>query len=227
MRELIFKIVFYPGSAVFVLLAPLVARAGQAPLTRHVYRWARFHEWCMRTLLGISWQVEGTLPSEPVLVAMKHEAMYETVQAVLLLDRPAPVLKRELLDIPFWGRACQRYGGIVVDRDAGARALRAMLTEARALVADGRPILLFPEGTRVPHGERPELKSGLAGFYRLLNLPVVPIACDSGRLLPKHGPKRPGVITFKVGETIPTGLPREELETRVHTAINALNRGAA
>lgn len=227
MRALIFKAVFYPGSAIFVLLAPLIARVGRAPLTRHVYRWARFHEWCTRVLLGVSWTVEGVLPSEPVLVAMKHEAMYETVQAVLLLDRPAPVLKRELLDIPFWGRACQRYGGIVVDRDAGAKALRALLLEARGLIAEGRPILLFPEGTRVPHGQCPELKSGLAGLYRLLNLPVVPIACDSGRLLPKHGPKRPGVITFKVGETIPPGLARDDLEARVHAAINALNHRTA
>jgi 1-acyl-sn-glycerol-3-phosphate acyltransferase len=98
-----------------------------------------------------------------------------------------------------------------------------MLAEAKELIAEGRPILIFPEGTRVPHGQAPELKSGIAGLYRLLNLPVVPIACDSGRLLPKKGLKRPGIVTFRVGETIPPGLPREEIEARVHAAINALN----
>ena len=194
MRGLAFKLLFYPGSAVFVLLAPLFAAAGRKALIAHVYRWVYFHDWCARTLLGIRWRVEGRIPDGPVLVAMKHEAMYETLQALLFLDRPAPVLKRELLDIPLWGRACQRYGGIVVDRDAGAKALRAMLAEAKELIAEGRPILLFPEGTRVAHGQRPALKSGLAGLYRILNLPVVPIACDSGRLLPKHGAKRPGVV---------------------------------
>ena len=223
MRGLLFKTVFYPVSAIFVLLAPAIALAGRGPLIRHVQGWAVFHDWCARTLLGIRWRLQGTVPQGPVLIAMKHEAMYETINALLFLDRPAPVFKRELMDIPLWGRACQRYGGIVVEREAGARSLRAMLSEAKALIAEGRPILIFPEGTRVPHGEAPPLKSGMSGLYRLLNLPVVPIACDSGLLLPKNGPKHPGTITFRVGETIPPGLPREEVEARVHAAINALN----
>lgn len=223
LRGLAFKIVFYTGSLFFVLTAFLYAAAGRHALIPHVRRWTVFHDWCCRHLLGIDWRVEGELPRTPVLVAMKHEAMYETLHSVVLLNAPAPVFKQELLKIPIWGRALLSYGGIVVDRDAGAKALRAMLAEAKDLIADGRPILIFPEGTRVRHGEAPELKSGLAGLYRMLGLPVVPIACDSGRLLPKHGPKRPGTVTFRVGETIPPGLSREEIEARVHAAINALN----
>ena len=223
MRGLIFKAIFYPGSAVFVLLTPLAALFGREPLIRFVHGWARFHNWCARVLLGVRWRVEGEVPQGPALIAMKHEAMYETIEALLFLDRPAPVFKQELMDIPLWGRACQRYGGIVVERDAGAKSLRKMLAEAKELIAEGRPILIFPEGTRVPHGEAPPLKSGIAGLYRMLNLPVVPIACDSGRLLPKKGLKHPGIVTFLVGETIPPGLPRDEVEARVHTAINALN----
>jgi 1-acyl-sn-glycerol-3-phosphate acyltransferase len=223
MRGLVFKAVFYPASVAFVLLVPLVALAGREPLTRHVYRWVRFHDWCARALLGIRWRLEGEVPRGPALIAMKHEAMYETIEALLFLDRPAPVFKRELMDIPIWGRACQRYGGIVVERAAGAKSLRAMLAEAKALIAEDRPILIFPEGTRVPHGERPPLRSGMSGLYRMLNLPLIPIACDSGRLLPKNGPKRPGIVTFRVGEAIPPGLPRDEVEARVHAAINALN----
>lgn len=223
MRGLIFKAVFYPGSAIFVLLTPVVALFGREPLIRFVHGWAHFHHWCTRLLLGVRWRIEGHIPQGPALIAMKHEAMYETIEALLFLDRPAPVFKRELMDIPLWGRACQRYGGIVVEREAGAKALRAMMVEAKELIAEGRPILIFPEGTRVPHGEAPALKSGVSGLYRMLNLPLVPIACDSGRLLPKKGLKRPGIVTFRVGETIPPGLPREEVEVRVHAAINALN----
>ena len=75
----------------------------------------------------------------------------------------------------------------------------------------------------MPHGERPPLRSGFAGLYKALDLPVVPIALDSGRLLPKKGAKRPGVVTIRIGEAIPPGLPRREAEARVHAAINALN----
>jgi 1-acyl-sn-glycerol-3-phosphate acyltransferase len=223
LRTLAYSIAFYGGSTVFVLATPLAALFGRRPLTKVVYGWARLHEWSTRVLLNVRHQVIGELPREPVLVAMKHESMYETVQALLLLDRPAPVLKQELMNVPIWGWACRKYGGIVVDRDAGAKALKAMLSEAKELIAEGRPIYIFPEGTRVPHGQAPELKSGLAGLYRLLKLPVVPIACDSGRFLPKKGRKCSGTVTFKVGETILPGLPREEAEARIHAAINALN----
>jgi 1-acyl-sn-glycerol-3-phosphate acyltransferase len=223
MRALLYALIFYPGSAVYVLLAPIMAAFGPRVLIPHVLAWGRFHDWCTRVLLGVRYRIEGEIPPGPMLVAFKHESMYETIQALVFLDRPAPVLKRELMKIPLWGWACQRYGGIVVDREAGAKALRGMLAEAKQLIADGRPIFIFPEGTRVPHGQAPELKSGVSGLYRVLNLPVLPIACDSGRFIPKRGPKRSGTVTFKVGAVIPPGLPREAFEAQLHAAINALN----
>jgi 1-acyl-sn-glycerol-3-phosphate acyltransferase len=223
MRALLYALIFYPGSLVIVVLAPLVALFGRKALIPHVLAWGRLHDWCTRVLLGVRYRIEGEIPSGPMLVAFKHESMYEAVQPLVFLDRPAPVLKRELMNVPIWGWACHRYGGIVVDREAGAKALRHMLKEAKEIIAEGRPIFIFPEGTRVPHGEAPDLKAGVAGLYRLLSLPVLPIACDSGRFIPKKGPKRPGTVTFKVGELIPPGLPREAFEARLHTAINALN----
>ena len=99
-----------------------------------------------------------------------------------------------------------------------------MLTRSRALLADGRPIIIFPEGTRVIHGEAPPLQSGFAGLYKMLNVPVVPVAVDSGKLMPRNRwRRRPGIITYKVGEEIPAGLPRAEVEARVHAAMNAFN----
>ncbi|MCA1653439.1 MAG: 1-acyl-sn-glycerol-3-phosphate acyltransferase, partial [Sphingomonadales bacterium] len=93
--------------------------------------------------------------------------------------------------------------------------------------ASGRPVVIFPEGTRVPVGEQPELKPGFAALYRALGLPVVPVAMDSGKLWPKGLAKRPGTVTWRVGETLPAGLPRGEIEARVHAAINALERPAS
>ena len=123
----------------------------------------------------------------------------------------------------FWGAIALKQGVIPVDREGSASALRIMLKAARAAVAVDRPILIFPEGTRVPPGERPPLRAGFAGLYRTLALPVIPIALDSGRLWPRSGfIKRPGIVTFRFGDPIPHALPRAEAEARVHAAINAL-----
>lgn len=222
-RNALFSLGFLVGSIFYVLAAPLVAPFGRRAFSRHIIGWGRMHDWCARHLLGIRWRVEGTLPTGACLLAFKHEAMYETIEALVIFDRPAPIFKQELMRIPLWGWACQHYGGVPIEREAGAKAMRKMLADAKPVIAEGRPIMIFPEGTRVPHGQAPELKAGLAGLYRLLGLPLVPIACDSGKLIPRKGRKRPGVVTFRIGETIPPGLPRDEVEARVHAAINALN----
>jgi 1-acyl-sn-glycerol-3-phosphate acyltransferase len=137
-------------------------------------------------------------------------------------DTPVVVLKRELSDLPLFGWVTRRYGVIPVDREAGAKALRDMLAGAKAAAATGRPVIIYPEGTRVPPGTSPPLRAGFAGIYRALGLPVVPVAHDSGRLFGRGLDKRGGTVTFRVGETIPPGLKRDEIEARVHSAINAL-----
>ena len=226
LRTILFVLVFYPGSVVFVSLAILGTLFGTAPLMRVTHGWARYHRWCARLLLGVRTRIDGTMPTGPVIVASKHQSMYETIEFLLLLETPAVVLKRELADLPGWGWVSRRYGVIPVDREGGAAALRRMLRAAQAAIAAGRPIMIFPEGTRVLPGEQPPLQPGFAGLYKSLGVPVVPIALDSGRVWPRRGfVKRPGRITFRVGEPIPPGLPRKLVEARVHAAINALERG--
>jgi 1-acyl-sn-glycerol-3-phosphate acyltransferase len=98
-----------------------------------------------------------------------------------------------------------------------------MMRAAETAIAEGRPIAIFPEGTRVPLGEQPPLQPGFAGLYRALKLPVVPVAVDSGRLWPKGRlVKHAGIVTMRFLDPIPPGLPRAEIETRVHAAINVL-----
>jgi 1-acyl-sn-glycerol-3-phosphate acyltransferase len=132
------------------------------------------------------------------------------------------VIKKELADIPLFGWMTRRYGVIPVERSAGAKALRALVDEGRQAIATGRPVIIYPEGTRVRVGETPELRSGFAALYRALGLPVVPVATDSGRLWGRGLIHRDGTVTLKVGEIIPAGLKRDEIERRVHAAINAL-----
>jgi 1-acyl-sn-glycerol-3-phosphate acyltransferase len=224
LRSLLFGIIFYIGSIPYVVVAFIGTYTSVSLLRKAVRGWSMFHHAAARWVLGIRTEVKGTLPEEPALYAIKHESMFETIDMPRMFNLPAVVTKRELFDIPCWGTAAKAYGMIPVDRDAGASALRTMMALARSLSANGRPIIIFPEGTRVRHGERPPLQSGFAGLYKVLGLPVVPIAVNSGKLTPKGKPWwHSGVMTYKVGETIPAGLPREEVEARVHAAINALN----
>lgn len=223
LRSLLFALFFYPGTAVVVLLAFPAALVGERPLRWVVHGWARWHRWCAALLLGVRTRLEGVLPNEPVIVAAKHESMFETIEMLLLFEHPAVVMKRELADLPGWGWVARRYGIIPVDREGGAVALRQMLKASQAVLKAGRPIVIFPEGTRVTPGERPPLQPGFAGLYRALGVPVVPLALDSGRVWPRgRFAKRPGIVTMRVGERIPTGLSRVDIETAVHRAINAL-----
>lgn len=223
-RSVLYILIFFGGSlfhAVTAFFGSLVS----PPLMRWAVRgWSRYQYFCAHWILGVEVRVDGSLLDRPVLYAIKHESMFETIDMPRQFARPSVVAKKQLFEIPFWGKAALAYGMIPVDRDGGAKALRDMLTRSRALLADGRPIIIFPEGTRVVRGQQPQLQSGFAGLYKMLGVPVVPVAVNSGKVMPRESwMKRKGVITYKVGEEIPAGLPRAEVEKRVHAVINALN----
>ena len=221
-RSVLFYVAFYGGSVFFVLASVVLTLVAPHRLRPVPDAWSRFHRRCVTGLLGIRVREIGAKPAGPVLYAIKHERFFEAIELPNVLDHPVPFAKQELFSIPGWGRAAKAYGAVAVSRSEGAKALRSMVSEARAYAASGRPLAIFPEGTRVPHGECPPLRSGFAGLYKLLGLPVVPVAVDSG---PLYQPlwKRMGTITLLFGEPIEPGLPREEIEARVHAAINVLN----
>lgn len=223
LRSLAYALIFYPATALFVLAGIVATLFGQEATRGLVRSWTDFHHGLARTFLGIRAEVQGEIPAGAVLIAVKHESMYETLEMVRIADTPAIVLKRELSEIPFFGWLTRRYGVIPVDRRAGPKALREMMAAGRAAAAAGRAVAIYPEGTRVAHGAKPPLRPGFAGLYRALGLPVVPVAVDSGRLWTRDFAKMAGTVHFRVGETIPPGLKREEIERRVHAAINALN----
>ena len=224
LRSLLFNVIFYIGSVPLVIAAGLAALFGQEAIMAASRVWAQYHYWCVRWLLGIEVRVEGQFPKGACIIAMKHEAMLEAIEILRLIDRPATVFKAELMNIPVWGAAARRHGVIPISREAGSAALRAMLKAAREAAAADRPIVIFPEGTRVSPGERPPLRPGIAGLYKTLALPVYPVAINTGRLWPKRKfLKHSGVAIVRVGDPIPPGLAREDIEARIHSSINVLN----
>lgn len=223
LRSLVFYLTFY-GASPFFVLATLVSYGlrRNGPFRKWPDGWSRYHRWLVVHVLGIEVRVEGGPIAEQALYALKHESYFEAIDLAVLFERPVPFGKEELYRIPGWGRAALAYGSVPVYRGYGAKGLRMMLVAAKRFIGTGRPLCILPEGTRVPHGARPPLRSGFAGLYKLLGLPVVPVAVESGSAYQRLW-KRPGIITVRFMQPIPPGMPREEIETRVHAAINALN----
>lgn len=219
-RSILFALLFYLGSAVIVPIGAILGLFWTPAITGTARLWANWFR-LLLPVLGIRVVIRGTIPQHAVIVAAKHQSAFETIATLYLWNNPAVVLKAELMRIPFWGYLARRQGSIPVERDASTKAMRTMMRAAEAAVADNRPIIIFPEGSRMPVGEAPPLKPGVAGLYKMLKLPVVPVALDSGRVWPRNAfVKQAGTITLDFGEEIPAGLDRREAEARIHAAIN-------
>lgn len=228
-RSLLFVLWLYGSMTVCgVVGAPFAAfRTSAAVATARA--WARAALFGARWICGIRVQIRGLdkIPAAPVLFAMKHQAMLDTLMPFFLTRSPSIVLKRELLAMPIFGWYARRAGFIPVDREAHAAALKAMLRAARAEYQKGRSIVIFPEGTRQPIGAPPDYKPGVAAIYRDLGAPCVPVALNSGVCWPAHGIlRKPGLVTLDILDVIPPGLSREDfmstLQTRIETASAAL-----
>jgi 1-acyl-sn-glycerol-3-phosphate acyltransferase len=229
LRSLLFNVLFIVWTAMVVTGgAPLL------PLGRrwvHVMGrfWTRTSFALLAATVGLRYRLLGLerLPPEPVIAAVKHQSSWDTLACALLFREPAYVLKRELTWIPVFGWYLLAGRMIAVDRAAGGSALRKLLRQAKAAAAEGRTILIYPEGTRTPPGMRRPYQPGVAALYEHLGLPVVPVALNSGLYWGRRSfAKRPGVITLEVLDPIAPGLGRRafmaELERRIETASDRL-----
>jgi 1-acyl-sn-glycerol-3-phosphate acyltransferase len=211
-----------------LLLLPRRAAIGVGRL------WSRGMVALLRHIAGIEHELRGfnRLPHGGVIIAMKHQSAWDAVILPIVLDDPAVVVKRELVRLPIYGWYMWRSGlAIAIDRRAGAAALRSMVAAARDAAAAGRPIVIFPQGTRVPPGTRLAYQPGVAALYQALALPLVPAAVNSGLFWGRRSfLKRPGRIVLEFLDPIPPGWPRQrlmaELEERVEGATAALEAEA-
>ena len=223
-RSLLFNLLFYVTTTLFVVLgSPLLfapRRWAMAALAVH----SRFELWLLKLIVGTKLEVRGQekLPKGACLVASKHQSAWETFALTPLFRDPALLMKRELFWIPFHGWFSRKFEMIPVDRDKGPAALRRMLREARKRVADGREIIIFPEGTRRPPGAPPDYKTGVILLYEALGIPCVPVALNSGVFWPRRSlERRPGTIVVEFLDPIPPGLPKAEFLARLTEAIEA------
>ena len=182
LRSLIYATLFYPATALWVLAGLATTLLGRRATFAVVLSWVDMHDWLARHVLGIRIKVDGTIPTGSHLIAVKHQSMFETLHMVRLGHLPIIVMKKELGDVPLFGLMARLYGVIAVERSAGAKALRTLVADGLEARASGRPVIIYPEGTRVRVGEAPRLRSGFAALYRALGLTVVPVAVDSGRI---------------------------------------------
>jgi 1-acyl-sn-glycerol-3-phosphate acyltransferase len=227
LRSALFLIWFVLVTAVMgIVFLPLLALPRKLTVAM-ARQWAGMTLWGLKVFSGIDMRVGGAPPRSGVLVASKHMSMWDTLALYIALDDPGIVLKRELLRIPFYGWYLAKAAAIAIDRDAGADALRRMTLAAKSMLAEGRPILIFPEGTRKKPGAAPDYKPGVAGLYAILKVPCVPVALDSGRYW-QGFTKQPGTISLQFLDVIPPGLKRGEfmslLEERIETATATLLR---
>ncbi len=188
----------------------------------------------LRATVGITHRIEGAenIPKGRFMIASKHQSAWETLSLHLIFPDPSIVLKRELLKLPLLGWYLRKVGMVPIDRSAKAAALKVMMAAARRWSGGGRPILIFPQGTRVKWGENARYHSGVFALYRALDLPVVPVALDSGRFWPRQAfLKRSGTITVRILPVIPRGLDRRQfmrrLETDIESATAALSGSGA
>jgi 1-acyl-sn-glycerol-3-phosphate acyltransferase len=211
LRSLLFNVGWYAGSVVFALVGAPILLLPRRAVVAWAKSWIRFCLWWLRVTVGLTHRLSGleNLPPGPVIIASKHQSSWETLAYTLLLTDLAIVLKRELLFIPIVGWAMARAGNIAVERGDGAKALRGLVRQAKAALAEGRSILIFPEGTRVAVGAERPYQVGTAALYRQLGVPVVPVALNSGLFWGRRQfVKRPGVLDVEVLAPIAPGLDR-------------------
>jgi 1-acyl-sn-glycerol-3-phosphate acyltransferase len=228
-RSVLFAVAALLWTSVTALLYLPLLLGTRRVMQRAAALWCRGLIGLVAICCGLRWRVIGreNLPRGAAVIAAKHQSAWETLAFQVLLDDPVFILKRELLKVPLVGWYMWKSGSIPIDRAAGSRSIRAMLPKVERALANGSQVIVFPEGTRAPPGQRRPYHPGIAAIYARTDAPIVPVALNSGMFWRRRRfLKNPGLITLAVLPPIPPALGRaafmEELERRIETTTDRL-----
>jgi 1-acyl-sn-glycerol-3-phosphate acyltransferase len=222
LRSVVFNVLFYLNTLIFLIIGlPTFVMPYQA-IVEVAKTWGRVNLFLLRVVAGVKFELRGRdkIPPGALIVASKHQSAWETFALMHLFKSPAFVMKRELLWIPVFGWLMLKGRMVGVDRSAGMRALISLAAAARAELARGRQLIIFPEGTRRPVGAEPADKSGIAFLYAQAGVPCLPLALNSGVFWPRRSIlRRPGTVVVEILDPIPPGLDKKSFVTRLQQAI--------
>jgi 1-acyl-sn-glycerol-3-phosphate acyltransferase len=228
-RSILFNMVFYLSILLYLIVALPTFLMPYWVIVELAKVWARTSLWLLRAICDLDVEFVGLnrIPPGPMIVAAKHQSMWETLAFLLVFSAPTYIVKRELMWIPLFGWFMWKGRMVPVDRTARRQALTAMTRRAREELRRGRQIIIFPEGTRRPPGAPPAYKSGIAYLYAETGVACVPVALNSGLYWGRRSFMRyPGTIKVEFLDPIPPGLDKEtfldRLEHDIETATARL-----
>jgi 1-acyl-sn-glycerol-3-phosphate acyltransferase len=229
LRSLVFNILFYAVFLAWSLVALPTFLMPRAAMLKIARWWAQTTILLMRLICGIKVEFRGVekIPDGPLIVAAKHQSMWETISLLRFFEAPFFVVKRELKFIPLFGLFLIKTRMVAIDRASGSRALLAVTRRAAEEVRHGRQFVIFPEGTRTAPGAPPQYKAGVSLIYSECGVSCLPVALNSGLFWPRRTFMRyPGTLVVEFLDPIPPGLKRDvflnRLETEIETASNRL-----
>ena len=224
-RSILFNIGIYLFTVFFVIVLPLFFFTPKTICDSYINLWSKFALWWVKLTCNLRYEVEGidNIPDETSIVMAKHQSAWETIALQQILPTQTWVLKRELLWIPFFGWGLAMTQPVAIDRKAGKKALKQVIEQGKDRLDKGIWLVVFPEGTRVAHGETGNYAVGGAMLATHSGYQVVPIAHNAGKYWPKNSfVKMPGVIKVIIGPVIQSeGKKPKELNEMVKAWIES------
>ncbi len=225
-RSLLFTGLWTFWTATFAPVLGIILLAGSPPSwVRPCTRvWSRGVLFMLKSIVGLGYEVRGreNIPAVPCLIVSNHQSAWETVAFLILFPDVAVITKEELLKVPVFGAFLRLSPMITIDRESGSKAIRKMVEEGGQALEDGRPVLIFPEGTRSEPGAPVEFKRGVELLYAKLGCPLLPVAMNSGDYWrPGRANKRAGTIIVSCLPPSPAGEAPQATIKAAETAVQA------